>query len=98
MTVTSPPNVEQQQVLDRITVQRKRLHARRAARAQAMALTQHTLETDDNQGSFAVRAMGFARAHPVVVASLVGAAAVAGPRRLTKWIGVLLPIVLRIRR
>lgn len=93
------PTVGQQQVLDRIAVQRKRLRARRAAHAQAVAMARSTQEVGaGNEGSFVVRLAGFMREHPIAVASLVGVAAVIGPRRLVRWATLLLPLVLRMGR
>lgn len=94
------PTVEQQRLLDRIAVQRERLRARRAARAQALA---HARPAGGEAGSgidasLALRAAAFAREHPAAVAVLAGAALMAGPRRLIRWTGVVLPIVLRMRR
>lgn len=89
------PTAAQQKVLDRIALQRERLRARRAARAQAMALAQRDVGADE---SLALRAAGFARQHPLAVAAMAGVALVAGPRRLVRWAGVVLPLVMRLRR
>lgn len=90
---------EQQQVIERIALQRERLRARRAARAQSLALAER------NSGlagavdeSMALRLAGFAREHPVAVTALVAGAMIAGPRRLVRWAGVVLPLVMRLRR
>lgn len=87
--------VEQQRILARIAMQRERLHARRAARAQAMA--QSNLAAGGMDESLALRAAGFAREHPLAVAAMAGVAVVAGPRRLIRWAGVILPMLLRLR-
>ena len=94
------PTVEQQKVLDRIAVQRERLRSRRAARAQALAQARSGGDVGSGMdgGSLALRAAAFAREHPAAVAVLAGAALMAGPRRLIRWAGVVLPIVLRMRR
>ena len=93
------PTVEQQRLLDRIAVQRERLRARRAARAQALAQSRQGGEVGSGvDASLALRAAAFAREHPAAVAVLAGAALMAGPRRLIRWAGVVLPIVLRMRR
>lgn len=93
------PTAEQQHLLDRIALQRERIHARRVARAQSQAVA---LNTEPAMGgvdeSFALRAAGFAREHPLAVLGVVGIAAVAGPRRLIRWAGVLLPMLMRLRR
>ena len=96
-TATPEPTAAQQKVLDRIATQRERLRARQAARAQALALAQR-----DGAGpideSLALRAAAFAREHPLAVAAMAGAGLVAGPRRLIRWAGVLLPMLMRLRR
>lgn len=96
-SVLPPPTAQQQRILDRIALQRERLRARRAARAQALAQSQHAA-AGGAEDSLAVRAAGFAREHPLAVAAMAGVAVVAGPRRLIRWAGVLLPMVLRLRR
>ena len=52
----------------------------------------------DLDESFALRAAGFAREHPLAVLGVAGLAAVAGPRRMIRWAGVLLPMLMRLRR
>ena len=95
------PTVEQQRVLDRIELQRERLRARRVARAQAHA---HALAeqaggpSSGADASLALRAAGFAREHPLAVAAMAGVALVAGPRRLIRWAGIVLPMLMRLRR
>lgn len=95
------PTVEQQRVLDRIELQRERMRARRVARAQAHA---HALAEQAGgpsggaDASLALRAAGFAREHPLAVAAMAGAALVAGPRRLIRWAGIVLPMLMRLRR
>ena len=95
------PTVEQQRVLDRIQLQRERLRARRVARAQAHA---HALAEQAGgpsggaDASLALRAAGFAREHPLAVAAMAGVALVAGPRRLIRWAGIVLPMLMRLRR
>ena len=92
------PTAAQQKVLDRIALQRERLRARRAARAQAMALAQRDAGPMGSDESLALRAAGFARQHPLAVAAMAGVALVAGPRRLVRWAGVVLPLLMRLRR
>ena len=87
------PSHDQQQILDRIALQRERLSARRAARAQAVAAAQAPEGPDGD--SLASRALAFAREQPVAVAAAAGIALMAGPGRLIKWASVLLPIVMR---
>lgn len=90
------PTAQQQQVLDRIGVQRERLRTRRLLRLQAQAATQEA------QGSAAdapltLRLAVFAKEHPVAAATVAGAALVAGPTRLMRWAGVALPLIMRLR-
>lgn len=93
------PTAQQQRILDRIALQRERLRARRAARAQAQALAEsQRAAAGGAEDSLALRAAGFAREHPMAVAAIAGVAVVAGPRRLIRWAGVLLPMLLRLRR
>ncbi|ART48446.1 hypothetical protein [Acidovorax carolinensis] len=87
----------QQQVLDRIAVQRERLRARRAARLQSQALAA-VAGTEDADATLLTRAIAFARQHPAAVAALAGVAIATGPRRLIRWAGVVLPLVMRLRR
>lgn len=90
---------EQQRVLDRIELQRERLRARRLARAQARALVEQAGGvTGGGDASLALRAAGFAREHPLAVAAMAGVALVAGPRRLIRWAGIVLPMLMRLRR
>ena len=39
----------------------------------------------------------FTQQHPVAVAALVGSVLAAGPKRLVRWAGILLPLVVRLR-
>lgn len=89
---------EQQRIVERIAVQRERLRARRAARAQSLALSERNPGLAAVDESFVLRAAGFARQHPVAVAAMAGVALLAGPRRLVRWTGVLLPMLMRLRR
>ncbi|KRD18434.1 MULTISPECIES: hypothetical protein [Acidovorax] len=96
--VVPPPTAEQQRLLDRIAMQRDRLRARRAARAQSLALVQREPGAGGIDESLVLRAAGFAREHPLAVAAMAGVALVAGPRRLIRWAGVVLPMLMRLRR
>lgn len=89
---------EQQRIVERIATQRERLRARRAARAQSLALAGGNPGLAALDESFVLRAAGFARQHPVAVAAMAGVALLAGPRRLVRWTGVLLPMLMRLRR
>ena len=96
--VFPPPTAAQQRALDRIALQSERIRARRAARAQSLALAQRDPGAGGMDESMALRAAGFAREHPLAVAAMAGVALVAGPRRLIRWAGVLLPMLMRLRR
>ena len=74
-----------------------RWHDNARAQAQAFAESQRAA-SGGAEDSFALRAAGFAREHPMAVAAIAGVAVVAGPRRLIRWAGVLLPMLLRLRR
>jgi hypothetical protein len=87
----------QQQLVERIAVQRARLHARRAARMQSQALAEVSAG-DDDDGPLLARAIAFTRQHPAAVVAVAGVAIAAGPRRLIRWVGVVLPLVMRLRR
>ncbi len=92
------PTPEQQAVLERIAAQRERLRARRAAheQAEAQAVADTGVPADM---PWLAKAVLFAREHPGVTASAAAAVAMAaGPRRLVRWAGVLLPLLLRSRR
>ena len=96
--VVPQPTEAQQRVLERIAAQRDRLRARRAARAQALALAKHEQGLGGSDESLALRAAAFAREHPLAVAAMAAVAVVAGPRRLIRWAGVALPLLMRLRR
>lgn len=93
---TPPPTQAQQRVLERIAAQRERLRARRRQRlqAEAQAESQDTMPVD---APLVQRLVWFTREHPVAVAAVAGAALMAGPGRLVRWAGVLLPLVLKLR-
>lgn len=95
---TPTPTAAQQKVLDRIATQRDRLRARRAAMAQSRALTRQRDGIGGIDESFVLRAAGFAREHPLAVAAMAGVGLLAGPRRLIRWAGVVLPLLMRLRR
>lgn len=94
------PTAAQQRILDRIDKQRERLRARRAAHKQAQALARQSnaMPGAGADDSFALRAAAFAREHPLAIAAVGGVALVAGPRRLIRWAGVLLPLLMRLKR
>lgn len=90
------PTLAEQEVIDRITAQRVRLYEHRARRAQQRALlrAKQGLPPD---ASTAMRAVAFAKQHPLALVAVAGVAAVAGPKRLMHWAGVVLPLLLRLR-
>lgn len=90
------PSAAQQQVLDRIAAQRERLGARRAQRLEARALADSG-QMPGVDTPLAQRLAWFAREHPVAVAAVAGAALMAGPRRLVRWAGIALPLILKLR-
>ncbi|MFI8617431.1 hypothetical protein ACIGHN_18205 [Acidovorax sp. NPDC077693] len=93
-----PPTDAQQKVIDRIATQRARLRARRVARAQSVALSRQREGAGGIDESMALRLAGFAREHPVAMVAMAGVGLVAGPRRLIRWAGVVLPLLMRLRR
>lgn len=93
------PTEEQQRVIERIAAQRERLETRRAQRAQQKVLlhTQQSSSTSDGT-PYLLRAVALVRHYPVAVAALAGVALVAaGPKRVIGWVGIALPLVLRLR-
>lgn len=90
------PTAQEQVVLERISAQRERLLEQSALRAQQRALlrAKQGLPAD---ASTAMRALEFAKQHPLALVAVAGAAAVAGPKRLMHWAGVALPLLLRLR-
>jgi hypothetical protein len=88
----------QREVLKRIDAQRERLHARRLALQQARALKDSTGSHVDAGAPLPVRLITFAKLHPVAVAAALGLALAAGPGKLIRLAGVVLPIVMRMRR
>lgn len=90
------PTAEERAVLGRINAQRERLYELGALRAEQRALlrARQGLPLD---ASMALRAVVFAKQHPLALAAVVGAAAIAGPKRLMHWAGVALPLLLRLR-
>ncbi|BCN38863.1 hypothetical protein ALDI51_21820 [Alicycliphilus denitrificans] len=91
------PTPEQQEVLDRILAQRERLRARRDAMRQARAAAAPQGRVNPGDPLIA-RLVSFARLHPLAVAAVLGVAALAGPGRVVRWAGVVLPAILRMRR
>jgi hypothetical protein len=92
-------SAEQQQVLDRIAAQRLRLRERKARRAQAVAASRQAQQVAGlgPDASLVSRLAVFARLHPVAVAVAAAAAVVVGPRRVLRWAGVAMPMLMRLR-
>lgn len=92
-------SVEQQQVLDRIAAQRLRLRERKVRRAQAVAASRQAQQVAGlgPDASLVSRLAVFARLHPVAVAVAAAAAVVVGPRRVLRWAGVAMPMLMRLR-
>ena len=91
------PTPEQQKVLDRIHAQRERVIKRRHAMRQARAAA--AVQSRVNPGDpLLTRLLTFARMHPMALGALAGIAALAGPNRVVRWAGVVLPAILRMRR
>jgi len=95
----APASPEQQKVLNRILVQRERLKARRTAYRQSRAVMASEGAGRVEPGApVAMRMLAFARLHPLVTAAAVGVAVMAGPARLIRWAGMVMPLVVRLRR
>lgn len=95
---TRQPTPEQQKVLDRILAQRERLRARRSAARQMRAAAIAQGVRVNPADPLLTRLASFAKLHPVAVAAVLGVAAVAGPSRVVRLAGVVLPAILRMRR
>lgn len=88
---------EQLAVLKRIDAQRDRIHARQLAMQQARALKADNADRVDAEAPLPMRLLAFARLHPIAVAVAVGAALIAGPAKLMRIGGIVLPIVMKMR-
>ncbi len=94
---------EQRKILERIALQRERLHSRRLARRQAAELRAQQGAEDgprplDPDAPLVERVIWFARQHPIMVVAAAGAAAAVGPSRIMRWAGVLMPLVMKMKR
>lgn len=90
------PTEAQQRVIDRIAEQRERLSARRAQRARQKAVL-HAQARPSESMSLLLRAATLSKQYPAAVAALAGLALVAaGPKRASRWIGVALPLLMRL--
>ena len=90
---------QQQQVLERIAAQRLRLRERRQRRAQVAAAARDAQQVAGlgPETPLLSRLAVFARLHPVAVAVAAAAAVVVGPRRMVRWAGVVMPLLMRLR-
>ena len=95
------PTEAQQRVMERIAVQRERLDARRLQRAQQKAVLPAHSSSSAGAGVGApviMQVVALGRQYPVAVVSLVAVALVAaGPKRVIRWLGMALPLIIRLR-
>lgn len=91
------PSDAQQEVLQRIALQRDRLRARRAAHRQALAVRSSQQPTIEPDAPLVARLLAFARLHPAVVAVAAVAALAVGPSRIMRWSAVVMPLISRMR-
>lgn len=91
MNARLEPALAQQRVLDRIATQRERLRAQCSARDRVQADVSPL-------GPLLAQGLALAAQHPLAVVALVGLALAAGPKRLLRWGGVALPLLLKLRR
>ncbi len=91
------PTDAQQRVMDRIAVQRQRLDTRRVQRAQQKAVV-HAQSGASTRMPLLMQAVVVAKLYPLATAALAGVAVVViGPKRVMRWMGVALPLVMRLR-
>lgn len=84
------------QLRERMAVQRQRLRVRRQERQQERELARQQAAMNAAE-PLAQRAFAFAKDHPLALALVAAGAAVAGPRRLVRWAGVVLPLLMQLR-
>jgi len=97
ISVTTPiPTAAQQLVLDRIAMQRGRLALLCAKQQQRQASTR-TGWAALLSAPLLYQAVCVVRQHPLAVTALVVGAVAAGPKRLARWAGVVLPLLIRLR-
>ena len=91
------PTDAQQQVIDRIAVQRQRLDARRVQRARQEAVLPAQSATSA-VAPLMMQVVALGKQYPLAVVALAGVAVVAaGPKRVIRWLGVVVPLVMRLR-
>ncbi|GEM_PF-366064 len=94
---------EQRQILERIEMQRERLRSRRLAQTQAADVRARQAREGgpsimDPDAPLLNRVLWFARQHPVVLVAAAGAAAAVGPSRIIRWAGIVMPLVMKMKR
>jgi hypothetical protein len=87
----------EREVLQRIAMQRDRLHASRQARAQAKALSAQ-VQAVSADAPLAERLMVFAKLHPLATAAVASVALMIGPRKLLRYGAVALPLISKFKR
>lgn len=91
------PTPQEQRVLERIQAQRTRFAQRRHSRRDSQAGGAPADPAARPELVFLQRLLVFIRQHPVAAASVLGGALAAGPKRLMRWAGILLPLLIRLR-
>lgn len=93
----APPTKEQ--VLERIEAQRLRLRERKARRTQIVAESREANRVAGlgPDAPLVSRVAVFARLHPVACAFAAAVAVVVGPRKLIRWTGLALPLLMKMR-
>lgn len=94
-----PTPLTKEQVLARIEAQRLRLRERKARRAMVVAESREANRVAGlgPDASLASRVAVFARLHPVACALAAAVAVVIGPRKLIRWTGLAMPVLMKLR-
>lgn len=90
-------SAEEREVLKRITMQRDRLSARKAAFQQAAQLRKQATAVSPD-APLVERITTFARLHPAASAGLLGVALFLGPKRIFRLGMTLVPLLAKFRR
>ena len=100
LPLINKPLSEKDEILQRIEAQRLRLRERHARRLAALASRQDAQRVAGlgPDASLASRAAVFARLHPIAVAVAGAAALIVGPKRVIRWVGVAMPLVMKYRQ
>lgn len=88
---TLQPTAQQQAVIDRITAQRLRWYVRHMAKKRVVDAS----ISKNIPRYWLTQATVWVRAHPAAAAAAIGAVLAAGPRRVLRWSGIVLPILMR---